>query len=189
MKTAGVFLAIAAALALQTTLAQLVTGGGRALDLVLVVVVYVALVSGPVAGLLAGAVGGLAQDCVSATGVAVVASTGAITLARAVIGVGGLAKTIVGFAAGMAGTQFIVTGLVPRLVVFFSATIVHAGLFLGLSGILDLRWPSVSYGTVVTQAVGNAVIGGVAFQLIEGFPGFLERRRATRGRMRVGKRL
>lgn len=189
MKTAGVFLAIAVALALQTTLAHFVIRGTEALDLVLVVVVYVALVSGPVTGLLAGAVGGLAQDCLSATGVAAVSSTGAITLASGIIGIGGLAKTVVGFATGVLGTQFIVTGLVPRLVVFFSATIVHAVMFLGLSVILDLRLTSVPYGAVAAQAIGNAIVGGVAFQIIEGFPGFLERRRAMRGRIRMGRRL
>ena len=189
MKTAGVFLAIAVALALQTTPAHFVMRGTGALDLVLVVVVYVALVSGPVVGLLAGAVSGLAQDCLSASGVAAVSVTGAVTLTQVIIGVGGLAKTIVGFAAGVLGTQFIVTGLVPRLVVFFSATVVHSVIFLGLSVILDSRLTSVPYGAVVAQAIGNAIVGGVAFQLIEGFPGFVERRRAMRGRMRLGRRL
>jgi cell shape-determining protein MreD len=189
MKTAGVFLAIAVALALQTTLAHFVMRGTGALDLLLVVVVYVGLVSGPVAGLLVGALSGLAQDTLSATGAAAVSATGAITLARSIIGVGGLAKTVVGFMTGVVGTQFIVTALVPRLVVFFCATVVHAVIFLGLSVILDLRLSSVPYGPVAVQAVGNAIVGGVAFQLIEGFPGFLERRRATRGRMRVGRHL
>lgn len=189
MKTAGVFLGITVALALQTTLAHSAIRGTGAPDLVLVVVVYVALVSGPVAGLLAGALGGLAQDCLSATGVAAVSTTGAITLTRAIIGVGGLAKTVVGFGTGVLGTHFIVTGPVPRLVVFVSATVVHAVIFLGLSVILDLRLASVPYGMVMTQALGNAIIGGVAFQIIEGFPGFVERRRAMRGRMRMGRRL
>ena len=189
MKTAGVFLAITAALVLQTTLADFGVRGTGAIDLVLVVVVYVALASGPVAGLLAGALGGLAQDCLSATGVAAVSATGAITLTRAIIGVGGLAKTMVGFGVGVLGTQFIVAGLVPRLFVFFAATVAHAAIFLSLSVILDLRLDSVPYGVLMTQAIGNAIIGGVAFQVIEGLPGFVERRRAMRGRMRVGRRL
>lgn len=181
MRAAGVFLAIAVALALQSTLVPLLFRGAAALDLVLVVVGYVALVAGPVAGLLTGALGGLAQDALSATGLAAVSSTGAITLAKGIIGVGGLAKTTVGFGVGVLSTQFIVTGLVPRLVVFFAATVVHAAIFLGLSAVLDLRVTEVPYGAIAAQAVGNAVVGGVAFQLVEGFPGFLERRRARRG--------
>ena len=65
MKAAGVLVAIALALALQTTLARFVVGGTAALDLVLVVVVYVALTTGPVTGLLAGSVAGIIQDALS----------------------------------------------------------------------------------------------------------------------------
>jgi hypothetical protein len=83
------------------------------------------------------------------------------------------------------GAQFIVTGPVPRLVVFFVASVAHATIFLGLSVILDVRVSGVPSGTILGQAVGNAIIGGVAFQLADGFPGFVERRRAMRGR---GKR-
>ena len=106
MKAAGVILAVAAALALQTTLAWFVTRGTVAVDFVLVAVVYVALTTGPTAGLLAGTLGGLAQDALTSGGIT---------------GIGGLAKTIVGFVTGIVGTQFIVVQSVPRFVV---ATIV-----------------------------------------------------------------
>ena len=61
--------------------------GGRAAAVavtlfVLVVVVYVALTNGPVAGLLTGTIAGLLQDA----------------LATGIIGIGGLAKTLAGFA-------------------------------------------------------------------------------------------
>ena len=68
MKAVGVLTAIALALALQTTLAQLLVGGTAAIDLVLVAVVSVALTTGPVSGMLAGSVAGLIQDSLS-TGV------------------------------------------------------------------------------------------------------------------------
>ena len=110
VKAAGVILAVAAALALQTTLARFVVRGTVAVDLVLVVVVYVALTSGPVTGLLSGHFAGLVQDALSS----------------GVIGIGGLAKTIVGFLAGIIGTQFIVAQPLPRFVVFFGATVLHA---------------------------------------------------------------
>ena len=54
MRTAGVILAIVAALVLQTTLGRFIARATVAVDFVLVVVVYVALASGPVTGLLAG---------------------------------------------------------------------------------------------------------------------------------------
>ena len=51
MRAFGVVVATALAIALQSTLAQFVIRGTVAVDLVLVVVVYAALVAGPVTGL------------------------------------------------------------------------------------------------------------------------------------------
>ncbi len=65
MKVAGIVLATACALALQTTLARFVIRGTVAVDLVLVVVVYSALISRPVTGLLTGTFAGLVQDALS----------------------------------------------------------------------------------------------------------------------------
>ena len=168
MKLAGVVLLAALALLLQTMLARYVFRGVVPLDLVLVVVVYVALTSGPVTGLLAGTLAGLVQD----------------GLASGVIGIGGLAKTLVGFLAGIIGTQFIVSQPLPRFVVFFSATVLHAAVFIGLYVLLDLRHFDTPYAAVAGQAVGNAAVGVVAFQLVELFPGALERRRAQKSRLR-----
>lgn len=168
MKAAGVILAIAIALALQTTLARYVIRGTLALDLVLVVVVYVALTNGPVTGLMSGTVAGLVQDALSS----------------GVIGIGGLAKTIVGFLTGIVGTQFIVAASLPRFVVFFGATLLHALVFMGLYVLLDLRHFGAPYAAVAGQAAGNAVVGVVAFQLVELLPGAVERRRVSRSRRR-----
>ena len=132
MKAVGVIVAVAVALALQTTLARFLVRGTVAVDLVLVVVVYVALTSGPATGLLSGTFAGLVQDALSSS----------------VIGIGGLAKTLVGFLAGIIGTQFIVAQSLPRFVVFFGATVLHAVVFMGLYVLLDLRH------------FGDAVCGG-----------------------------
>jgi len=168
VKAAGVILAVAAALALQTTLARFVVRGPVALDFVLVVVVYVALTEGPSAGLTSGAVAGLIQDALSTS----------------LIGIGGLAKTVVGFLAGIVGTQFIVVHTLPRFVVFFAATVVHAVVFMGLYAVLDLRHFGTPYAAVAGQAAGNALVGVVAFQLVELLPGAVERRRAAKSRPR-----
>ena len=169
MRAAGVILAVALALAFQTTLARFVIRGTVAIDLVLVVVVYVALTAGPVAGLFAGTVAGLVQDALLSTGV---------------IGIGGLAKTIVGFLAGIVGTQFIVVHSLPRFVVFFGASVLHAVVFMGLYVLLDLRHFGTPYAAVAGQAAGNAVIGVVAFRIVELLPGAVERRRAAKTRLR-----
>lgn len=164
MKVLAAFAAVAVALALQTTLGGLVIGGAAALDLVLVVVVYISLMSGPVAGVLVGSLAGLIQD----------------SLSLRVLGTGGLAKTIVGFATGVLGTQFIITAPLPRFVVFVLATILHAAVFMGLTSLLELQQFSTPYTAVLSQAVGNGFLGVVSAQLIEMLPGLRDRRRARR---------
>ena len=164
MKVLGAGLAILMALALQTTLAGLVIRGTAAIDLVLIVVVYIALKAGPVPGLVAGTVAGLVQDALS----------------NPILGIGGLAKTIVGFLAGVLATQFILTGPLPRLVMLVMATVVHAAIFMGLYVLLDLRQFPNPVPSVIGQALGNGFVGVVSFQLIEWMPGFVDRRRARR---------
>jgi rod shape-determining protein MreD len=168
VRAAGIVAAVAVALALQTTLSRLAIRSTVAVDLVLVVVVYVALTSGPASGLLTGAFAGLVQD----------------SLSYSVIGIGGLAKTIVGFLAGIIGSQFIVAQSLPRFVVFFGATVLHAIVFMGLYVLLGLRQFGTPYAAVAGQAAANAVIGVVAFQLVELLPGAVERRRARGTRLR-----
>ena len=164
MRSAAALAAILIALAAQTTLAGFVFRGGTTIDLVLIVVVYVAIKSGPVTGLLAGTVAGLIQDALSS----------------GILGIGGLAKTIVGFLSGVLGTQFIVTAPLPRFVLLILATALHAAIFIGLYTLLNLRQFPAPYSSIVGQAFGNAFVGVVAFQLIEWFPGFVDRRRAGR---------
>ena len=159
---------LALALVLQTTLAQLLVRGTAALDLVLVVVVYVALTTGPTTGLLAGALAGLAQDALSS----------------GIIGVGGLAKTVVGYVAGLVGTQFIVARPLARFVVFVVATVVHAVIFMGTYELLGARRFGFPYGGVLSQGAVNGLVGVIAFQAIELLPGAVERRLANRGRVK-----
>ena len=165
MKAAAVLVGIALALALQTTVARFVVGGTSAVDLVLVAVVYVALTTGPVSGMLSGTVAGLIQDALSSGGV---------------IGIGGLAKAIVGFLVGVVGQQFIVTAALPRLVMLVAATAVHAGIFMGLYVALGLRTFPSPWQAMVGQVLGNALVGMIAFAIIEATPGMIERRRAGR---------
>lgn len=164
MRTAGVLIAVALALALQTTLAPFVVGGTTAIDLVLVAVVYIALTGGPVSGMLAGSVAGLIQD----------------QLSTGVLGIGGLAKSIVGFVVGAIGQQFIVTAALPRLVTFVGATAAYQALFMGLYVVLGLRSFPSPWKAIATQALGNAVVGMIAFTIVEAVPGIVERRRAGR---------
>ena len=165
MRSAVALAAIVISIAVQTTLAGFIfRGSSTAIDLVLIVVVYIAIKSGPVTGLLAGTVAGLIQDALSS----------------GVLGIGGLAKTIVGFLSGSLGTQFIVTAPLPRFLLLVVATALHAAIFMGLYTLLNLRQFPAPYPAIAGQAFGNAFVGVVAFQVIEWLPGFVDRRRAGR---------
>ena len=168
MKAAGVILAIALALALQSTLAPFVIRGTVAVDLVLVAVVYVGLTSGSGSGLLSGTFAGLVQDALSSR----------------VLGIGGMAKTIVGFLAGVIGTQFIVSQPVPRFVVFFGSSVLDLVVSKGLYALLDLRQFGSPYAAIAGESAANAIVGVAVFQLVELLPGAVERRKAARHRLR-----
>jgi rod shape-determining protein MreD len=162
VRTVGVLVALVGALAAQTTLAGLTIGGATAVNLVLVAVVYVALAFGPAAGLVAGSAGGLVQDA----------------LAGGIIGVGGFSKTLVGFVVGVLAAQFIVAQPLPRLVMFFAATVVHELCYQALYALVELRTFTMHWSATLTQAAINSLIGILAFQIVEVGPGLLQRRRA-----------
>lgn len=164
MRAAVVVAVLSAALVLQQTVAGISMEGATLVNLVLVAVIYVGLAFGPVAGLLAGTVGGIIQDA----------------LAGAVIGVGGFSKTVVGFLVGVLGAQFIVSQPLPRFVMFVGGTVVHELCVQGLTAVVEARGFRITFGTVFTQAAVNAIVGVVAFQIVEGAPGLMQRRHARR---------
>jgi rod shape-determining protein MreD len=166
MKALGVILALAGALALQTTVAGVTMSGGRVVNLVVVAVVYAALVFGPVAGLLTGTAGGLVQDA----------------LGGGIVGTGSLAKSLVGFFVGVLGTQFILAQPFPRFVVFAGATAVHEACLQGLLALIEGRSFRMPAMPLLLQAGVNAAVGLMAFFVVERGPGLLQRRRARRGR-------
>ncbi|MEQ1898952.1 MAG: rod shape-determining protein MreD [Vicinamibacterales bacterium] len=164
MKAVAAIAAVCLALALQTTLGRFTVDGTVAVDLVLVVVTYIALAWGPMAGILAGSLAGLLQD----------------TLSSGVIGIGGLSKSLVGYLAGVVAQQFILTAPLPRLVIFMGATALHAAVFMGLYVLLGLRTFPSPYASVLVQAMGNGLLGLVVFLIVERLPLVLERRHTRR---------
>jgi rod shape-determining protein MreD len=158
----GVLLALAGALALQTTVAGLTITGATRINLVLVAVVYVALAFGAVTGLLAGTAGGLAQDA----------------LAGSIIGIGGFSKTLVGFLVGVLGAQFIVSQPMPRFVMFVGATLLHEACFQGLYALVETRGFRMQLNATLVQALVNATVGILAFWVVERGPGLLQRRQS-----------
>src|SRR5688500_16352322 len=173
------------ALALQTSLARFLPPGGGLVDLVFAAVVYIALSSGPTAGMIAGAVAGLSQDALAASGtLEVVVGAGAVST-RSIIGIGSLAKTVVGFFAGIVGSQFIVARPLPRALVFFTATVAHAIIFVGLYRLIDRGYTQATAATILSQAGANALVGVLLFQISDFLPNFVDRPRSRVGLLRM----
>lgn len=165
MRVLRLILATGLAIAVQTTVDRWFAGGRLAVDLVLVMTVYTALSSGPVAGIVTGSFAGLVQDALSG----------------GVLGMAGLSKTVVGYLAGVVGAQFILVQMPARFVVFFVSTLLNAALFVGGYEALGLRHFATPWALVVGQALGNAVVGVLLFELAGFWPRYVARRQA-RGR-------
>jgi len=164
VKITRVFAVVFGAVLLQVALARYAVGGKYVFDFVLVGVVFAALQSGAVAGMLAGTLGGLLQD----------------VLSGGVVGVGALVKTLVGYAAGVFGTQFVVSKPNARALIVAGATLAHSLTAAGLQAVIDQTWPRVAWTAVFECVVINAVAGWLAFQLSETLPGAVARGRSRR---------
>jgi rod shape-determining protein MreD len=170
MRLTGVLITMFVAVLLQALLARYTAGARWTVDLVLVGVIYAALRWGPVAGMLAGTLGGLLQDM----------------MAGDVVGVGGLAKTLVGFAAGAFGAQFVLVRPQARMIIVAVATVLQAFIMTGLHALIESagggaqHWPGVPWTAILMQTGLNAICGLVVFQASEGLPGAVERNRARR---------
>lgn len=164
MRLLAVATAVVAALMFQTVVSYQLFGGVVALDLVLVVVVGTAMFHGPTAGLLTGTLAGLAQD----------------SLSGGVLGVAGLAKTLAGFVTGVLATQFIVSSVVPRAVVFVAMTWLHGVCFLGLYAMIERQGMGRPWRQLLVQSLLNAAVGVVATRMIERGPEWWRRRHYTR---------
>lgn len=170
MRVAWIAFALAAALAVQTTLVEIVAGTGAPLDLVLMVVMVVAIVNGPRAGLWTGTFGGLLQDALSG----------------GVIGMGGLAKTVVGYLGGQVAAQFMVTRLWHKAMVFVGGSLLHAALFVGGYRLLFEDRVVVTQRDLLMQAAANTVVGLVVAVGLQTIPDEAERQR-LRGRWPGGR--
>jgi rod shape-determining protein MreD len=126
--------------------------------------VYLALSYGAATGTLAGMAGGLAQDA----------------LAGGIVGLGGMTKTAIGFFVGVLGAQFNLSTTMPRLVMFVAATVVHQVVFEGLHAMLGGRPFVLQWSATLIQALTNALLGIVAFLVVEQGPGAVQRRRMGR---------
>ena len=164
MTTTRIGIALIVAWLGQTTLVPLVAGTGAPVDLVLLVVVFAALARGPVVGLWTGTLGGLVQDALSA----------------GIIGVSGLAKSIVAVLVGIAGSRLIIGTVWHRLLIVVAASVVHTLCFVGVYVLVGSAVPAAGIRFVVVQAVANAVVGVAAEGVVRVAPAVFARIRRMR---------
>jgi rod shape-determining protein MreD len=164
MRITSVLATLVVSVLLQMTIARYTAGGRLPIDLVLVGVVYAAVYWGPVAGILGGTAGGLTLDLLS----------------HGVVGIGGLSKTLVGFAAGVFAAQFIVVRPQARVVVVAAATIAQRALGLAIYGLIDQQWPVVLWGSILAETALNSLAALAAFQATELLPAAISRGRQSR---------
>ena len=144
--------AILAALLLQSALGRLLPGESRVVDLFLLVLVYCALTGGETFGMLAGGVAGWVQD---------------IHFGGTVLGLSGLTKVLVGFAVGLAGSRFLLSGTGARTLVLLLTTVADGLIFEWLAAVFDVKTLSLSTGGLLTRAGVNAVLGVAVYTVLD----------------------
>jgi rod shape-determining protein MreD len=164
MRFTTVVAAVVVAVILQVALARYAVGGRWVFDLVLVGVAFAALQGGAVAGMLAGTLGGLLQD----------------VLSGGIVGVGGLAKTVIGCLVGVVGTQFVLVRPSGRMLIVAAATVLHRLIVVGLQALIDLQWVAISWRAMLVETAINALVALVVFQTANALPGILVRQRMSR---------
>jgi rod shape-determining protein MreD len=164
MRFTTVVAAVVVAVILQVALARYAVGGRWVFDLVLVGVTFAALQGGAVAGMLAGTLGGLLQD----------------VLSGGIVGVGGLAKTVVGCLVGVVGTQFVLVRPSGRMLIVAVATVLHRLIVVGLQALIDLQWVAISWRAMLVETAINALVALVVFQTANALPGIFVRQRMSR---------
>jgi len=102
-----------------------------------------------------------------------------VTLAGAVIATVGAVAFLTLLAADLLG---LFTNPYAGLVIFIAGTVLHGVVYMGLYHLLDLRDFPSPWKPLAAQALGNALVGIVAFGIVESLPGLVERRRARRVR-------
>lgn len=127
------------------------SAGGRP-DVVTLVAVCLAFLGGPMSGALAGFGGGLALDL----------------MGTGVVGVGALARTLAGFAAGLVERTVFGRSILVPMVAAAAATALSQVIELAVLLLLDRSLPiMVSMGTIVVPAaMYNGLLAGVAYPLL-----------------------
>jgi len=145
-------MALLAAFLLQSGLTRAVPFFAKVFDPFLIVLVYCGLAYGEVYGMLVGLAAGWIQD---------------VQFGGRVIGLSGLAKLLVGFAVGAAGSRFHLAEAGPRALVLAAATLLDALIFSGLAAAFDVPTARMSSSQILIRALACACLGALLFEVLE----------------------
>ncbi len=151
MRFAGVFICILVAFIVQTVLGRYFTFLISYLDLFTVLAVGFGLMRGRMVGMMTGLGGGLLQDAFSG----------------GLLGFNGIAKTSIGYLAGVAGHNLIIRGWSTRLLFFAVATLADSAILAGVGRIAELPRVIGEGAAPLYLCLGNAFAGILLVKLLE----------------------
>ncbi len=166
MKVLTLAVAVGLALLFQTTVIGFIFGQTTDIDLVLIVVVYVALKMGLVPGLLVGSFAGLSQDL----------------LIGSVLGVNGLAKSLIGFIVAGIEQRIMMGRALFRASMFMTATAVNVLVIVVLGMLFEISVFPLSFRIVLSQIITNTIVGVVVVMIGERLVDFFQQRQFLRDR-------
>ena len=144
-------LAILVAFIVQTVLGRYFSFLNSYLDLFTVVVAMFGLLRGRAAGLVTGTVAGLLQDAFSG----------------GLLGFNGIAKTTVGYLAGIAGRHLIVRNWSSRLLFFAAMSVVDIAILAGVGHLAELPRVVGEGLTPLYLCIGNAIAGILLIGIVD----------------------
>lgn len=151
MRFLDVALAILVAFVVQTVLGRYFGFLNSYLDLFTVVVAMFGLLRGRAVGLATGTVAGLIQDAFSG----------------GLLGFNGIAKTTVGYLAGIAGRHLIVRSWSSRIVFFAAMSLIDMAILAGVGHLAEIP-RVVGEGLMpLYLCIGNAIAGILLIRLVD----------------------
>jgi hypothetical protein len=121
-------------------------------DLPLVVATWFALSRGEIAGMVGGSLSGWLSEAL---------------FGRGIRGVSGLIRLVLGFALGLLGSRFLITGALPRFVLLLTVTVIDTRAYEFIAPAFGMSPVQYSPGAMTVRATINATVGLVLFALFE----------------------
>ncbi len=121
-------------------------------DLPLVVATWFALSRGEIHGMIGASLSGWLSEAL---------------FGRGIRGVSGLIRLVLGFALGLLGSRFLITGAVPRFFLLLTVTVIDTRAFEWIAPAFGMSPVQYSPGAMTMRGVINATVGLFLFALFE----------------------